>query len=95
MFVCFPYRYQPEQPNLAYQMASTTDEAETNESVSTSESQTAFLPGEGEKLSLKVLLVPQNTIPSKLSGFIVNVSTCVIGKQLFPKTSSILNRCGS
>ncbi|KAL7983383.1 hypothetical protein Chor_000259 [Crotalus horridus] len=78
--LCCPWdRYQPEQPNLAYQMASTTDETDTNESVSTSESQTAFLPGEGEKLSLKVILVPQNTIPSKLSGFIVNVSTCVIG----------------
>uniref|UniRef100_A0A2D4NQF3 Cationic amino acid transporter C-terminal domain-containing protein n=1 Tax=Micrurus surinamensis TaxID=129470 RepID=A0A2D4NQF3_MICSU len=72
-------RYQPEQPNLAYQMASTTEETDTNESVSTSESQTAFLPEEGEKLSLKVILLPQNTVPSKFSGFIVNVSTCVIG----------------
>ncbi|KAG8136831.1 putative High affinity cationic amino acid transporter 1-like protein [Naja naja] len=72
-------RYQPEQPNLAYQMASTTEETDTNESVSTSESQTAFLPEEGEKLSLKVIFLPQNTVPSKLSGFIVNVSTCVIG----------------
>uniref|UniRef100_U3F9J1 High affinity cationic amino acid transporter n=1 Tax=Micrurus fulvius TaxID=8637 RepID=U3F9J1_MICFL len=72
-------RYQPEQPNLAYQMASTTEETDTNESVSTSESQTAFLPEEGEKLSLKVILLPQNTVPSKFSGFIVNVCTCVIG----------------
>lgn len=95
MFVCFSYRYQPEQPNLAYQMASTTEETDTNESVSTSESQTAFLPEEGEKLSLKVILLPQNTVPSKLSGFIVNVSTCVIGKQLIPKTSIILNHCSS
>uniref|UniRef100_A0A0B8RS84 High affinity cationic amino acid transporter 1-like n=1 Tax=Philothamnus irregularis TaxID=1899461 RepID=A0A0B8RS84_9SAUR len=72
-------RYQPEQPNLAYQMASTTEEIYVNESVSTSESQTAFLPEEEEKLSLKVIFLPQNTIPSKLSGLIVNVSTCVIG----------------
>ncbi|XP_007432371.1 high affinity cationic amino acid transporter 1 [Python bivittatus] len=72
-------RYQPEQPNLAYQMASTTDETDNNESVSTSESQTGFLPEEEEKLSLKVLLLPQNTVPSKLSGFIVNFSTCIIG----------------
>ncbi|XP_013917193.1 PREDICTED: high affinity cationic amino acid transporter 1 [Thamnophis sirtalis] len=72
-------RYQPEQPNLAYQMASTTEETYINESVSTSESQTAFLPEEEEKLSLKVLILPQNTVPSKLSGFIVNVCTCVLG----------------
>ncbi|XP_070605948.1 high affinity cationic amino acid transporter 1 [Erythrolamprus reginae] len=72
-------RYQPQQPNLAYQMACTTEETDTNESVSTSESQTAFLPEEGEKFSLKVILIPQNTVPSKLSGFIVNVSACIIG----------------
>ncbi|XP_077197916.1 high affinity cationic amino acid transporter 1 [Paroedura picta] len=72
-------RYQPEQPNLAYQMASTTDEADNNESVSTSESQTGFLPEEEEKCSLKAVLFPQNSDPSKLSGFIVNVSSCIIG----------------
>ncbi|XP_061484472.1 high affinity cationic amino acid transporter 1 isoform X2 [Rhineura floridana] len=72
-------RYQPEQPNLAYQMASTTDEVDNNESVSTSESQTAFLPEEEEKFSLKSVFFPQNTDPSKPSGFIVNVSSCFIG----------------
>ncbi|XP_042317008.1 high affinity cationic amino acid transporter 1 [Sceloporus undulatus] len=72
-------RYQPEQPNLAYQMASTNDEVDNNESVSTSESQTGFLPEEEEKYSLKAVVFPQNTDPSKLSGFIVNVSSCVIG----------------
>ncbi|XP_048351466.1 high affinity cationic amino acid transporter 1 [Sphaerodactylus townsendi] len=72
-------RYQPEQPNLAYQMASTTDEADNNESVSTSESQTGFLPEEEEKCSLKAVLFPQNSDPSKLSGFVVNVSSCIIG----------------
>ncbi|XP_060090714.1 high affinity cationic amino acid transporter 1 isoform X2 [Heteronotia binoei] len=72
-------RYQPEQPNLAYQMASTTDEADNNESVSTSESQAGFLPEEEEKCSLKAVLFPQNSDPSKLSGFIVNVSSCIIG----------------
>nr|XP_020644291.1 high affinity cationic amino acid transporter 1 isoform X2 [Pogona vitticeps] len=72
-------RYQPEQPNLAYQMASTTDEVDNNESVSTSESQTAFLPEEEEKYSLKAVIFPQNTDPSKLSGFIVNVSSFIIG----------------
>ncbi|XP_015281073.1 PREDICTED: high affinity cationic amino acid transporter 1 [Gekko japonicus] len=72
-------RYQPEQPNLAYQMASTTDEVDNNESVSTSESQVGFLPEEEEKCSLKAVLSPQNSDPSKLSGFIVNVSSCIIG----------------
>lgn len=72
-------RYQPEQPNLAYQMASTNDEVDNNESVSTSESQTGFLPEEEEKCSLKAILFPQNTDPSKLSGFIVNVSSCIVG----------------
>ncbi|XP_066475902.1 high affinity cationic amino acid transporter 1 [Tiliqua scincoides] len=72
-------RYQPEQPNLAYQMASTTDEVDNNESVSTSESQAGFLPEEEEKCSLKAVLFPQNTDPSKLSGFVVNVSSCIVG----------------
>ncbi|KAJ6662299.1 hypothetical protein lerEdw1_012463 [Lerista edwardsae] len=72
-------RYQPEQPNLAYQMASTTDEVDNNESVSTSESQTGFLPEEEERCSLKAVLFPQNTDPSKLSGFIVSVSSCIVG----------------
>ncbi|XP_033002321.1 high affinity cationic amino acid transporter 1 [Lacerta agilis] len=72
-------RYQPEQPNLAYQMASTNDEADNNESVSTSESQTAFLPEKGEKFSLKAVFRPPNTDPSKLSGSVVNVSSCIIG----------------
>lgn len=89
----FLFRYQPEQPNLAYQMASTNDEVDNNESVSTSESQTGFLPEEEEKCSLKAILFPQNTDPSKLSGFIVNVSSCIVGKgynlpSRFPKAGS-------
>lgn len=62
-------------------MASTTDEVDNNESVSTSESQAGFLPEEEEKCSLKAVLFPLNTDPSKLSGFIVNVSTCIIGTR--------------
>uniref|UniRef100_A0A8C0IN59 Cationic amino acid transporter C-terminal domain-containing protein n=1 Tax=Chelonoidis abingdonii TaxID=106734 RepID=A0A8C0IN59_CHEAB len=72
-------RYQPEQPNLAYQMASTTEDADTNESVSTSESQAPFLPEEEEKDSQKSILFPQNSDPSRLSGLVVNISSCVIG----------------
>ncbi|XP_056650708.1 high affinity cationic amino acid transporter 1 isoform X2 [Monodelphis domestica] len=75
-------RYQPEQPNLVYQMARTTDEqldlVDQNEIVSTSDSQTGFLP-EMEKCSLRAILCPKNKEPSKLSGFIVNVSTSLIG----------------
>ncbi|XP_074842109.1 high affinity cationic amino acid transporter 1 [Carettochelys insculpta] len=69
-------RYQPEQPNLAYQMASTTEEVDTNESVSTSESQVGILE---EKWSLKAILCPQNSDPSKLSGLVVNISSFIIG----------------
>ncbi|KFO33344.1 High affinity cationic amino acid transporter 1 [Fukomys damarensis] len=73
-------RYQPEQPNLVYQMARTTDEldqVDQNELVSTSDSQTGFLP-KAEKLSLKSILTPKNTEPSKLSGFIVNIAASLI-----------------
>ncbi|CAM4362556.1 high affinity cationic amino acid transporter 1 isoform X1 [Lepidochelys kempii] len=72
-------RYQPEQPNLAYQMASTTEEPDTNESASTSESQAAFLPEEEEKYSIKGILFPPNSDPSRLSGLVVNISSCIIG----------------
>lgn len=78
----FPFpRYQPEQPNLAYQMARTTEETDNNESVSTSESQAGFLPEEEEKCSLKAILCPPNSDPSKFSGSVVNVSTFIIGKH--------------
>nr|XP_045009915.1 high affinity cationic amino acid transporter 1 [Jaculus jaculus]XP_045009916.1 high affinity cationic amino acid transporter 1 [Jaculus jaculus] len=73
-------RYQPEQPNLVYQMASTTDELDQvdhNELVSTSDSQTGFLP-EAEKFSLKTILSPKNMEPSKFSGLIVNISVSLL-----------------
>lgn len=69
-------RYQPEQPNLVYQMARTTeelDQVDQNELVSASESQTGFLPA-AEKFSLKSVLAPKNMEPSKFSGLIVNIS---------------------
>ncbi|KAG6929260.1 solute carrier family 7 member 1, partial [Chelydra serpentina] len=72
-------RYQPEQPNLAYQMASTTEDPDTNESVSTSESQTGFLPEEEENCSIEGILFPQNSDPSRLSGLVVNISSGIIG----------------
>ncbi|XP_006832009.1 PREDICTED: high affinity cationic amino acid transporter 1 [Chrysochloris asiatica] len=70
-------RYQPEQPNVVYQMASTNDDqVDQNELVSTSDSQTGFLPG--GKFSLKTILSPKNLEPSRNSGLIVNVSTSLI-----------------
>ncbi|KAF4788064.1 High affinity cationic amino acid transporter 1 [Turdus rufiventris] len=72
-------RYQPEQPNLAYQMARSTEETDNNESVSTSESQAGFLPEEEEKFSLKAILCSTDSDPSKFSGSVVNVSTFIIG----------------
>lgn len=72
---------------MVYQMARTTDEldqAYQNELASSSDSQMGFLP-EAERFSLKTLLSPRNTDPSKLSGLIVNISTSLIGKSLhFP-----------
>lgn len=76
-------RYQPEQPNLVYQMARTTDEldqVDQNEMVSASESQTGFLPAT-EKFSLKTILSPKNMEPSKFSGLIVNISAGLLGKS--------------
>ncbi|XP_068123126.1 high affinity cationic amino acid transporter 1 [Hyperolius riggenbachi] len=71
-------RYQPEQPNLAYQMASTNDDTDIiNESVSTSESQAGFLGD--EKFTFKSLLYPTNPEPTRLSGSIVNYSAGFIG----------------
>nr|XP_041572538.1 high affinity cationic amino acid transporter 1 isoform X2 [Taeniopygia guttata] len=72
-------RYQPEQPNLAYQMARSTEETDNNESVSTSESQAGFLPEEEEKFSLKAILCSTDSDPSKFSGLVVNVSTFILG----------------
>ncbi|XP_075775326.1 high affinity cationic amino acid transporter 1 isoform X2 [Pelodiscus sinensis] len=71
-------RYQPEQPNLAYQRANNTDEADTNESASTTESQAGILPEE-EKCSLAAILCPQNKDPTRFSGLVVNVSSFIIG----------------
>ncbi|XP_077154394.1 high affinity cationic amino acid transporter 1 isoform X2 [Ranitomeya variabilis] len=71
-------RYQPEQPNLAYQMASTNDEADINESVSTSESQNAIL-GEYEKFTFQMLFCPQNQEPTRISGSVVNIAAGIVG----------------
>ncbi|KAJ8391453.1 hypothetical protein AAFF_G00089270 [Aldrovandia affinis] len=70
-------RYQPEQPSMAYQMANTQDEGEMSESVS--ETSSGMLPGVEEHFSVKNLLFPANTDPSRLSGFTVNMCTSSLG----------------
>nr|XP_033805375.1 high affinity cationic amino acid transporter 1 [Geotrypetes seraphini]XP_033805376.1 high affinity cationic amino acid transporter 1 [Geotrypetes seraphini]XP_033805377.1 high affinity cationic amino acid transporter 1 [Geotrypetes seraphini] len=72
-------RYQPEQPNMAYQMASTIDEVDINESVSNSESQAGILAEEEKPFCLKVMFCPQNSEPTKMSGFVVNATSSLIG----------------
>ncbi|XP_035291085.1 high affinity cationic amino acid transporter 1 isoform X1 [Anguilla anguilla] len=70
-------RYQPEQPNQAYQMASTQDEIELSESIGAPS--TSMLPGVEERFSARNLLFPANTEPSNLSGFAVNVCAASLG----------------
>ena len=92
------YRYQPEQPNLVYQMARTTEEldrVDQNELVSASESQTGFFPV-AEKFSLKSILSPKNVEPSKFSGLIVNISAGLLGKSSrFPGKGFGVYVCGA
>lgn len=72
------YRYQSEQPSMAYQMASTQDEPELVESFN--EGSIEILPGAEERFSVKNLLFPENTDPSQLSGFTVNICTSTLGQ---------------
>ncbi|XP_061104181.1 high affinity cationic amino acid transporter 1 [Conger conger] len=68
-------RYQPEQPNQAYQMANTQEDIELSESIGASS--TSML-GE-ERFSAKTLLFPENVEPTSLSGFSVNICASVLG----------------
>ncbi|XP_078401500.1 high affinity cationic amino acid transporter 1-like [Cetorhinus maximus] len=73
-------RYQPDLfSNATYQMANTSDDVDMTESVSTSDSQAEVLPECEEEFSLNALLFPENSLPSKQSGFIVNTCVCFIG----------------
>ncbi|XP_015197400.1 high affinity cationic amino acid transporter 1-like isoform X2 [Lepisosteus oculatus] len=76
-------RYQPEQPSLVYQMASTLDESEMTESVSNSESQAGILPDGMEEFSMKRMLFPENSDPSSMSGLIVNICASMLGLLVF------------
>ncbi|KAM3869224.1 high affinity cationic amino acid transporter 1 [Diretmus argenteus] len=70
-------RYQPEQPSMSYQMASTQEEVELSDGISAPSM--GILPGMEESFSFKTLLFPDNTEPSALSGFNVNICVSVIG----------------
>uniref|UniRef100_A0A665UNA1 High affinity cationic amino acid transporter 1-like n=1 Tax=Echeneis naucrates TaxID=173247 RepID=A0A665UNA1_ECHNA len=78
-------RYQPEQPNMAYEMANTQDEAEMTESLS--EGNTDILPQPEDHFTIKNLLCPSNTEPSVLSGFAVNICTSILGERHGPENN--------
>ncbi|XP_069017590.1 high affinity cationic amino acid transporter 1-like [Embiotoca jacksoni] len=70
-------RYQPEQPNMAYEMANTQDEPDIAESYN--EGSIDILPQPDDRFTVKNLLCPSNTEPSPLSGFAVNICTSILG----------------
>lgn len=59
-------------------MASTHEEVEMRESFSTTSM--GILPGMEERFSFKMLLFPDNTEPSGLSGTTVNVCASLLGR---------------
>ncbi|KAJ4930222.1 hypothetical protein JOQ06_019228 [Pogonophryne albipinna] len=67
-------RYQPE---LVYEMANTHDEGEQSDRISVPSM--GILPGMEQSFSFKTLLFPDNTEPSTLSGFSVNICTSIMG----------------
>lgn len=70
-------RYQPEQLSTAYEMANTQDEP--TESESYNEGNIDILPQPEDRFTIKNLLKPSNTVPSRLSGFTVNICTSILG----------------
>ncbi|XP_035522983.1 high affinity cationic amino acid transporter 1 isoform X2 [Morone saxatilis] len=73
-------RYQPEHPSLVYHMANTQEEVEMNDSISsTSAPSMGILPGMEKTFSFKTVLFPDNSEPSTLSGFTVNICVSVMG----------------
>lgn len=63
-------RYQPENPVVAYEMASTQDEAEALDKEMSADDQ----------FTIKNLLCTSNTEPSQQSGFVVNICTSALGQ---------------
>ncbi|MCI4385980.1 hypothetical protein PGIGA_G00056890 [Pangasianodon gigas] len=71
-------RYQPEQPSVIvqYQIAGSQEDAEPD---SISEGSSNYLTKAQDDCTLRNLLFPKNTEPSRLSGFTVNICSSVIG----------------
>lgn len=70
-------RYQPEQPSLAYEMASTQEDMDLIDGISVPSM--GILPGVEERLSFRSVMFPDNPEPSALSGYIVNVCASLLG----------------
>ncbi|CAL8304803.1 unnamed protein product [Gadus morhua 'NCC'] len=70
-------RYQPKQPGLSYQMAELQEEADLGDGISVPSM--VMLEGMEERFSFRSMMSPQNTEPSTLSGFIVNIAVSVLG----------------
>lgn len=71
--ICSPIcRYQPENSLVAYEMASTLDEADS--------SNTEMLQDDSRTFGIKNLLCTSKTEPSHQSGFIVNICTSALGQ---------------
>ncbi|MEQ2217138.1 hypothetical protein XENOCAPTIV_023177, partial [Xenoophorus captivus] len=71
-------RYQPEQLNVAYEMANTQDDADISGSYS--EGNSDISPQSEDTASIKSLLSPSNPEPSPMSGRIVNICTSIFGE---------------
>ncbi|XP_047235049.1 high affinity cationic amino acid transporter 1 isoform X3 [Girardinichthys multiradiatus] len=70
-------RYQPEMHGAVYEIANSHDEADLSDGISVPSM--GILPGVEERFSFQTLLFPNHPEPSKLSGFIVNICTSVMG----------------
>ena len=71
-------RYQPKQPGLSYQMAELQELADLGDGISVPSM--VMLEGMEERFSFRSMMSPQNTEPSTLSGFIVNIAVSVLGR---------------
>lgn len=71
------YRYQPEMFSHTYHIANTQEEMEMSETISMPSM--GILPGVEERFSFRMMLFPDITEPSNLSGFTVNVCTSLLG----------------
>ncbi|XP_029957217.1 high affinity cationic amino acid transporter 1 isoform X2 [Salarias fasciatus] len=70
-------RYQPEQPSVAYEMANTQEEVELSDRLSVPSM--GILPGMEERFSFRTMMFPDNSEPSALSGFAVNICASALG----------------